>query len=260
MRLTALALVRSGIGLSLGALYALTVAEWITISGLHPSTTLELVVLGLLVLRLGLYFSIQALRRMRYPLVIILFGSDVYVVLAAVIAFDLTGAQAYANFGRLYVSGWLGSSPIVYPALAVFFLHRAVERRASLSYVLPSAAGSFGLLSLLCAAMVGGVGTGGLGGVASQLLGALRGTTDSLAPVPLLPYAACLLFASLVVYSVLGRDEGRGGWVAPLVFAVSGVLLVLSWATVIGPKGALWLTMGLPAAAVVGAVWLITRE
>ncbi|MDA4121260.1 MAG: hypothetical protein OK404_02495 [Thaumarchaeota archaeon] len=261
MRFEVQTLVQLGLVTSLGSLYLLSLGEWISRPGLYPSNSLELVVLGLIVLRLLLFLGIPVARRMKIQMVVILFGSDVYAVLLIFGLYVVTGDTGLAGFGRLFASAWIGSAPLVFPPLALFLIFRSVRSRVRPYFVIPAVATSFGLLSLVTSAIAVGDGTGGLGGLAYQELDVLRGTAGPLGGSPLLSYASAIIFAALAAYGLLGSGHLSGGpWVPSMTVGVVGVLLLLGWAEVPVLSRAGWITMGIPAVLMVGAVWLMTRE
>jgi hypothetical protein len=254
-------LVQLGLTTSLGSLYLFALGEWVLRPGLYPSNFLELVVIGLIVLRLLLFLGLPAARRMKIQMVVILFGSDVYAIILTFGLYAVSRDPGLADFGRLFASAWIGSAPLVFPPLAVFLIIRSVRAQARPYFVVPAASTSFGLLSLATAAIAAGDGTGGLGGLAFQELNALRGTAGPLAGSPLLPYASAVIFATLAAYCLLGFGQFSGGeWVAPMTLGVVGVLLLLGWAEVQLLARAGWLATGIPAVLIVGAVWLMSRE
>lgn len=253
--------VQVGLLTSLGSLYVLTLGEWVSRPGLYPTGGIEIAVLGILLVRLLAFFSITAVRELRMPNLIILFGSDVWIIILASGLFAATRDPSFAEFSRQFTSAWLGAAPVVYPAIAVFLLVRSVGRKGRLFYILPAVSGFYGLMSLLSSAMTIGDGTGGLGGVTYQILGALKGTGGPLAWSQLLPFTGAVIFASLATYSLAGVQGTRGGgWFAPLALGTVAMSLTVGWAALVLPAGQLWLTMGIPALLLVGAVWSMTRE
>ncbi len=253
-------LMMSGSGAALGALCAAEFAAWLGNPGLLPSTPLELGVFGTVLLRLGLFLGIPWLRGMNLGNTIVLFSGDVLLFPFAMAGFLLTGDPGYTEFGKAFLSSWLSSGLIVYPALASFFVVRAMGRHSRLASVLPAAAGCLGVSSLALGTFAGGSGTGGLQGVAGLAFAGLKvPISPSPATYALLLLGGALLFASLAAYSI--TCPGRvGGRLAPrLALCVAGFLALIAWILVVPPVGA-WATLGLPAAAIVGMVWVLTRE
>ena len=253
--------VQVGLIISIGSLYVLTLDEWVSRPGLYPADTVETAVLGALLIRLLVFLSHPAVRRLRVPNLIILFGSDVGIIIIASGIFAATHDATFGEFSRQFSSAWVGAAPLVYPALAVFLLVRSVGRKGRLFYVLPTGSGFYGLMSLLSSAMAIGDGTGGLGGVTYQVLGALKGTGGPLGGSALLPITSAIMFASLATYSLACVQGPRAaGWFAPMALGTVAVGVMVGWAALVLPAGEAWLTMGVPAFILVGAVWSMTRE
>src|SRR5712692_10018569 len=110
--------VQVGLLTSMGSLYLLTLGAWASRPGLFPSGGIEFAVLGALLFRLLIFLSLPAVRKLRVPNLIILFGSDVWIIIIASGLFALTRDLSFVEFTRQFSAAWLGAAPLVYPALA----------------------------------------------------------------------------------------------------------------------------------------------
>lgn len=247
-------------GIALGLISATEIVAWLGSPGLFPSTAVQDGVLALMIMRLALFLIVPSLRRMGAGSLVILFSGDI-IVLPVVAAFFLqTGDPLYGEFGREFLASWLSAGLLFYPALAAFLVVRAVGQNSRLSYVLPAAAGSFGISSLALDALSSGSGVGGLQGVVGLALAGLRKPTAPYLGTTMLLYGCgALLFASLAAYSVTGAAHEWVGLVPRLALCFAGVVALVAWVLVVPPIGT-WVTLGLPAAVIVGTVWVMTRE
>ena len=247
-------------GVALGALCGSEIAVWLGSPGLLPSTALEGGMFALMLLRVALFLGIPRLRRMSTWNLIILFSGDVLILPVAGTASLVTGDQSLADFGRALMASWLSLAFLLLPSLAAFLVVRAIAQNSKLSYVLPAAAGCFGISSLVLEALVANSGSGGLQGVMGLAFAVLKKPIIPLQwTSELLLWSGVLLFASLAAYSVTASGRVEEVIAPKLTMVVSGVLVLIAWILVVPPRGTL-VTLGLPSAVIVGILWVMTRE
>jgi hypothetical protein len=240
---------------SLGALLA-----WVGSPMLFPSTPLESAVFATILLRAVLFFGVPKFRRVRAGTAVILFSADVVLLPVAVALFLLTGDPAFANAGGAYLGAWLSAALLFYTPVAGLAVAIAMRARARLTGTIPTAAGAFVLSALVLDGVRSAAGSQGLVSVARWTIGNLKGQASQSPEVSLLLVGCgALLFVSLATYSVTVGSSERGRLIPQLAVCVTGIGAVLVWA-VLATDLPSWSAFGLPAAAIVGVVWVLTRE
>lgn len=249
-----------GGGLSLGLPFAAAALTLLASPGLYPSGLIEVGVFAFIIVRVVAYLAFPKLRGMSPGALIVLFSGDIFLLPTASIASVLTGDPAPAAFARVFLSSWLSSGLVVFPGVAAFAIARLMMGRGRLSRVLPAAALSFGISSVVLEGMAAGPQSGGLEQVAYLAAGVLRGPT---APLPLesalLFASSAVLFVALATYAATMAEESGRMLTARLAVGVAGTAAVLAWAVAVPPLGPS-LTLGIPTGAIVSGVWLMTRE
>lgn len=248
-----------GASTGLGIPSAAAFVVWLGNPGLFPSTLLEGLVFGIMLLRVALFFALPGLRELSAGTSVIFFSAEILIVPVALTALIQTGNVAYGEFGGAFLASWLSSSMLVYPVVAAFLIVRSVRQRFKLYLVLPSAAASFGISSLVLEALGNGLGVGGISGVAQVVL---RGLGKPIVGVPwaseLIAGCGTFLFVSLAAYSVTGSRRVGDRLTAELVLSVGGIGALLVWLALAPPLYA-WVTLGLPTMLIVGGLWVVTR-
>jgi hypothetical protein len=219
----------------------------------------EDVVFAAVVARALLYLASRRVRQMNPGKAVIMFSGDVLILPACAIGYLVTGDPTYGAFGREYLASWLSAGLLVYPLVAAASISISVRSRTRLSSVIPASALGFGASAIVLGSIGPGAQTNGLQGVASLTLGALR---NPLTQVPgaseLTAICGALLFAALAVYSVSMSDALAERLPARLGVCVAGCSVLVAWLLLAPPLGA-WAVIGLPAAALVGAIWVMSR-
>jgi hypothetical protein len=251
---------RAGFILPLASLCLLADAGWVSRPGLYPSSVLEELVFGVLLLRVVVFFFHPKVRKAPISTAVVLFGSDIFVVTLAAAAFAITGSQDFTTFNRQFVSAWLGAAALLCPLVATYLTARALGARPRLYNLLPSAGACFALFTFITASMNAGSGAGGLSGIAAQMAGVFHGTSVSAVPTPVLSVLGAALFASMIAYATLGTRGEMPNWMGPLALAATGTMALFVWTVAVLSLGPVWLTMGVPAGALVVVVWVATRE
>lgn len=247
-------------GASLGLPFAGAAITLLASPGLYPSGPLEEGVFAFMIARVVAYLAVPRLRGMSAGALIILFSGDALLLPAASIAFLLTGDPAPGAFAGAFLSSWLSSGLVVFPGVAAFAIARLMMGRGRLSRILPAAALSFGVSSLVLEGVATGPQSGGLAQVAYLTVGVLRRPTPPLPSESALLFAgSAVLFVALATYAVT-LAEGSGRMLtARLAVGVGGTAAVLAWVMAIPQLGAP-LTLGIPAGAIASGIWLMTRE
>ncbi len=243
----------------LGLPWLASVWAWLSTPGLLPATAVEEAVFSLVLFRAILYFASSRVRRMDTGKAVIMFAGDVLILPASALGFMTTGDPSYGAFARIFVASWLSAALLVYPAVATFGISRSVRARARLASTLPASAISFGASSLVLQSIGAGAASAGFDGVAGLALGAFR---QPLIPLPgaseFTAVCGAVLFASLALYSVAISDSLPGRLAPRLLVCACGSAVGVAWLLLAPPLGA-WIVIGLPAVAVVSAVWVMTR-
>ncbi|MDE1853649.1 MAG: hypothetical protein KGI38_07875 [Thaumarchaeota archaeon] len=249
-----------GVAAALGLPWAGALLLWLGSPGLFPTDLVEDAVFLTVLLRVLLFFGVRRIRSMKPGTLVIFFLSDMLIFLVATLMTTVTGDQSFIDFGVAFTASWLSTSFLLYPGVLSFFVVRSVTGKARLSYLLPAAAGAFGIVGLELATLSSGSGSGGLAGVIRQVLGGLRTSfTPAFGASDIVFGCGALLFAALAVRSVTAaRNEGQV-IVPVLAICVAGVVALAAWLLLLPPLGGL-ITLGLPAAVIVGGVWVMTRE
>ncbi len=249
-----------GGGVSLGLPFAAAALIILENPGLYPSDPVGQAVFAFMAARVAAYLAVTRLRRMSLGALIVFFSADVLLFLAASVASLATGDPAPGAFAGSFLSAWLSSGLVVFPGVVAFAIARSMSERGRLSRILPAAALSFGVSSLVFEGLGSGPQTGGLGQVAYLTVAVLR---RPVAPGPLqssLLYAGgVILFASLAAYAFTGAGGSGKMLTARLGVGVAAAAAVLGWVVWAPPLGAL-VTLGLPAGAIATGIWLMTRE
>lgn len=234
--------------------------EWLGSPWLYPSTLVEQVAFALIIIRAVLFFGVPRFRRAKPGTAIILLSADVLVLPVAAVFYFLTGDPKFVRFGGAYLVAWLSAALVVYTPVAGLAIADAIRRRSKLAGVLPAAAGAFVLSSLVLQGVGSASGDQGLSAVARWTIGNLKG---QVVPNPelsaLLAGLGVLLFASLAAYSVTLGSERAARLVPELAVGVLGIAVLAGWVRLTAGVPT-WEAFGLPAAALVGIVWVSTRE
>jgi hypothetical protein len=244
----------------LGIPWVVSLYMWLSTAGLLPATPLEDVMFTLVVVRALLYLSVGSIRRMHPGKSVIFFSGDVLILPVCALGFLVTGDISYGAFGRDFLASWLSAGLVVYPSVAITGLVGAVRSRSRLSAVIPATAITFGASSLVVQSLAGGAQPFGLSEVADLALGAFR---KPLAADPgaseFMAVCGALLFAALAVYAATMADQTPGRLAPRLGVGVLGIAGLVIWLS-LSPSLSAWFLIGLPIAAVVGAVWVVSRE
>ena len=260
MRADPRTLVLAGAGVSLGSVCLAVLVAWLENPALLPAGAIQTTVFGLVFLRVVAFAVVPPIRRMSLSNLTILFGCDILVLPFAGVLYLLTGSPWIGSFSRVFFSSWLSSALLAYPALGSFLVVRAMSQGSKLSYVLPAAAGSFGIVSLSLEGMLSGSISGGIAQVAGVAVEGARGVALTVGWVgPFLYAAGGLLFACLLVYAAVVARSPGGQSVPRLTVGVTGVVALIAWSVLAGPVSAL-VALDAPAVVIVGVEWIATRE
>ena len=240
---------------SLGA-----VAVWLGSPWLYPSTPLEAAVCALILIRSVVFFGFRRFRQMNTGAAIVVLSGDVLFLPVAVALYFLTGDPTFATLAGGYLGAWLSASLLFYTPVAGVAIAEAMRHRARLVGVVPAAAGAFIISSLVLTGVSGATNGQGLADVAKVTIGNLRGAAPQSSTVSLVLLAcSAILFVALASYSV-AAGSWRGEWLVPeLAVGVAGVAAVAGWVQLTAGLQP-WESFGVPAAAIVGFAWVVTRE
>ena len=135
-----------------------------------------------------------------------------------------------------------------------------MRHRSRLVGVIPASAGAFVVSSFVLTGVTSSVNGQGLAAVARITIGNLRGTVPQSPDVYLVLLAcAAALFVSLAVYSVTAGSAFGGSLPSELTAGVVGVAALFGWVQLTSGLQP-WESFGVPAAAIVGLAWVVSRE
>jgi hypothetical protein len=233
---------------------------WTVKSGIIPATnTVEAVVLGAMVARLAVVMAIPRLRRARASLIIDVFALEVLVIAGLIVLYVAFRIPVYLSVLTSLALAWPAALLLVFPPFGLYRFAVRMLEGADLSAVVPSAIGLFALLVIPAEVAAAGVRVEGLAGVSKLLLSVLVGQTKTASLMPEVTFTGLLLYIALTFY-VVTRSEAATDRMAPLLVAVAGSVVALSWSEV-GTllTDDLALLFAVPGLAILGLIWWTTR-
>ncbi len=261
MRATPESLSKLGIGVALGLVYLAFLGSWLSAPNLYPAGVLEGVVFGAILARLLAIIAANGPRRIPPATIVVLFGVEVFVVLASIGALVVTGDQAYSAFGRAFISAWIGSASVLLPPLAILLLLQSLKESRALSYSVPGAAALFSLLALATGTVSASDKVSGIGGLATELVWVARGQAQPAVQGAALAVIGAVAFASVLVYAGFSRRAlASSDWLPLILLLAAGVLGVIGWTATTSAFLNPWLAFGLPVVGSAVLVWSSSRE
>jgi hypothetical protein len=241
-----------------GALYLFAVLRGLADGALYPASTLESLVMGTMVIRLGAILSAPKLRG-SFILGFDILSAELLPVPALMVAFLLTGDATYVQWVRDLFYVWPAAFMAVSPVFSIYKLTSEASRGASLSSVVPSTAGVFVLLTAfdLAVAQSRGVGLEGVTAFAINSFGGVGAPIALQAEATVTGTGALL---ALLVYALRWRPAGAGQTDAVVGTAMVAALASFGWGLAASSitTNAL-LVFGAPAIAIVGMIWLASH-
>lgn len=233
-------------------------ANMVRFGVLGSATTLELVVFGLQVAKTVSAFLVKRLRRAGPGVLVDIYGAELMALPLLGAAYLFANDSGALALGTQILDGWMVGAALAGLPFVAYRIAAAMHRGGELKFVVPAGIMAGGLGGVLASAEVSGVGpqTGMAGLAKAALVG--HGTS---ALSPQLFGALAVIYASLLLYSVLGSAEGpkvaiRPGLLvgAAATFACAGAIVAFG-DIALAPRFALLV----PAVVIVGAGWWIGR-
>jgi hypothetical protein len=237
------------------------VLYWLALNPVFlPASPVEEVVLGTMLLRLLLIFSVRRLRSNTLA-AIDLFTAEV-LVLPALILLGLAGgnSQMYLPLIRDILLAWPSALLLVFPAFAVYKVSAMLRRGATLTSLIVSSTSVFVWLILILSATSQTTTEDGLGGMTRLVLAAILNGSTSAATRPIVTVAGVALYVGLVAHSAIGDARASRTLEPLLVFPVLGTAAALAWGFLAGLETSdTVLIYAVPSLVLIAIVWLGCR-
>lgn len=260
MKPSAVSVISMVAGAALGAPAFAALVSWAQSPWLYPSNPVETGVFWFVLLRALLFVAALRFRRIKPGDAVLLLSGDVVIIPIVLALFLVTGDPTFGSFGGAYLASWLSSALLLYAPVAAISVAVSMARRSRLVAVASASAGALTLSALVLRGVESAYGDYGLSAVVRWTLGGLKGQfTPSPDLSALMLGCSALLFVALTAYSVAAGAAEGAQLVPGLSLAVFGAALLLVWVqltSVLAP----WEALDVPAAALVGTVWVLTRE
>lgn len=253
-------LLAAALTLPLAYLY-LSFLTWLVVGVTFlPSNAVQAAVVVTAAIRVVVILSIKRLRKGEFILVIDILSLEILCLpILALTYFILHTSWLPAVITQIAFT-WPLALLLVFPVFAIYKIATLARDGSSLSTVLPSAAAMFVLLAVLESATKLAPQGSGLAGLSVTLASAMVGGVASAVALPGVALAGVVLYVALMVYAASrSRPEGAS-WNPMLLLAVIGTLVALGWSALAsGFTGLAVLALGVPAAAILAAIWVVTR-
>jgi hypothetical protein len=235
---------------------------WALKSGeIPPTSAIEVAVLATMVARLSIVMSVDGLRRARASIIIDIFALEVLVIAALLVLYIALRTPVYLSTLTAIALAWPAALLLVFPPFALYRFASRMLEGAKLSTVIPYAIGLFALLVIPAEVATLAATTRGLAGISRLLLAVLLGQARTATLQPEVTFTGLLLYLALTFYVITrgGSETGADG-LAPLLVAVAGSVVALSWAA-LGSflTDDLFLLFAAPGLAIIGVIWWTTR-
>jgi hypothetical protein len=226
---------------------------------LAKSTMIELAVFWLQFAKTILVFAVKRLRRASQALLVDIYGAELLLMPAILLSTFFIGPQAVGSFLSQLIGGWIVGVLFFGLPFAAYRLRGSIAGSGSLSTLLPSGI-VVAELSVMLANASGSAAAARVG--LSDLITMAAPSTGLGLPEDLAVFAAlCVLYASLLVYAVLGLgsgyavDRNRALVVGTLATGSSLVWFLLFASSSLGGI----VVYSVPTFVIAGTVWWYAR-
>jgi len=226
----------------------------------YPATTIEMTILATQVLRLLVVLAVPRFRRAKFLVVLDVFTLEILFVPALVVLTLVEGGLTYIAYAGQIIWAWPPAFMMVFIPFAIYKLGAKVRQVPPVSLTIPAAVSIFVPLTYLAIATTTYTQFDGLMGISKLLLAAIFGSILKPSVPAEVSTAGVSLYLVLIVYAVSQGREAPPGRSGLLAFAVVGTVAAIGWETAARTfTGGEVLVFGVPALALAGVIWGVTR-
>jgi len=225
-----------------------------------PSDAIQAAVVVTAAIRVLVILSVKRLRKAEFILIVDILSLEILFLPFLAVAYILFHTPWLPSTMTQIAFTWPLALLLVFPVFAIYKIATLTRDGSSLTMVLPSAAAMFTFLAVLESVTKLTPQGSGLSGLSVTLASALVGGVASAVALPGVALAGVVLYVALMVYAASrARPEGSS-WNPMLALAVIGTLVALGWSLLASDfTGLAVFALGIPAAAILAAVWVVTR-
>ena len=255
-----MALLSAAVTVPLAYLY-LSFLVWLVGSATFlPSDAIQAAVVLTAAIRVLVILSVKRLRTGEFILIIDILSLEILILPFLAVAYIILHASWLPSVMTQIAFTWPLALLLVFPIFAVYKIATMTRDGSSLTMVLPSAAALFTFLAVLESATKLAPQGSGLAGLSNTVVSALVGGVASAVALPGVALAGVVLYVALMVYAASRARPGGSSWNPMLALAVIGTLVALCWSILaVDFTGLAVFALGIPAAAILAAIWVVTR-
>jgi hypothetical protein len=225
-----------------------------------PDTTVETIILTTQAARAIVVLAVPRFRRAGFLSIIDIFTIEILSVPVFIVLSLEFGRSLFLTIAGQIIWAWPPAFIITFLPISIYKLASKMYHEPPLSLTVPSVVAIFVTLALLLTSTASFTTADGLMGLSKLLVATIFGSLLS----PTTPFQVSSVGVALFfVLSVYAVTQGRGAPInrgAILVLALLGVVAAIGWTLVATSFTASYLwVFGLPALAMLGIVWGITR-